>query len=131
MTNFLTLNRGGDMTVEERQLRAWVRSVFRHAALRWLDRQRRQEAVFLSDSVSEEDSAWKFDHIGDQGYHDLEAMESNLWFLDCQQRLAPREAKIFNALYHGWNPTDVAQTLRCNVSTVRRAIYRIRNQCPR
>ncbi len=111
------------MTVEERQLRAWVRSVFRHAALRWLDRQRRQE--------TQEDGIWLSVDSITRGDYDFEKIDATLWWLDCPSRLAPRELAILHGLYQGRTPTEVAQTLRCNVSTVRRAIYRIRNQCPR
>jgi hypothetical protein len=70
------------VTVEERQLRAWVRSVFRHAALRWLDRQRKHEA--------EEDAIWlSTDSIRRDGYVG-DTSDATLWWLDCPPRLAPR-----------------------------------------
>lgn len=52
------------MTREERQLRAWVRMVFCHAAIRWLDKQRRHEAVVVPMGTQEEVIAWKRDCIG-------------------------------------------------------------------
>ena len=117
------------MTVEERQLRAWVRTLFRRAALRWLDRQHRQE--IMSVSTEEEGFTWQIDSVVGLDSDLEDTVETELWLLDCRSRLTPHEAKILDALYRGWKPADVAHMLQCNVSTVRRVIYRIRNQCPR
>ena len=75
------------MTVEERQLRAWVRSVFRHAASRWIQRQGPPHPPTLVPIDNEEEMSWT--GINQEG-HAPDA-DARLWMIHCLPQLTARE----------------------------------------
>lgn len=110
------------MTVEERQLRAWIRHVLRHAAIRWARNQGRQQPLDTISMGLKEGFVWDM--------HCAVGLEDTLWMDDCLPRLRPRDQTILQAIAQGWRPVDIARRVGCDVSTVRRAIGRIRRMCP-
>lgn len=119
------------MTMEERQMRAWIRTVFRHAAIRWLREQAHQRPAQGVPWRGEEDQLWT--ENSRLGYRSQEGLDAHIviWMADCMTRLTPRDQQILHALQHGWTQREIAKALPCDISTVRRAIRRIRIQCPR
>ena len=115
------------MTVEERQLRAWVRRVLRHAAIRWMQRQARQYPPTRVPLENEEERIWPEITPRDN----TPDADARLWMIQCLPRLTGREQQVFHALYQGQTPQTIAHQLQCDVSTVRRILYRIRRRCPR
>ena len=119
------------MTFEEQQIRAWIRTVFHHAAIRWVREQTHQYPAQIRLWGDEEDTLWNGNfHLGDRLQEGLDAHLA-IWMADCIIRLTFRDQKILYALQQGWTQGEIAKTLLCDVSTVRRAIRRIRIQCPR
>ncbi len=113
------------MTVEERQLRAWVRTIFRHAAIRWLDKHRHQLKVMAVGQRAEV-ITWQ-NH--DQAVQS-ESLAVATWLADCLPRLTPQERMVVACLYQGMTFVEIAQRLQCTSRTVRRMRTRIRMQCP-
>ncbi|MDA8204938.1 MAG: helix-turn-helix domain-containing protein [Thermaerobacter sp.] len=113
------------MTVEERQLRAWVRTIFRRAALRWLDREtprpltmgNREEVRTRPDLEGiPDDAAWG---------------AATDWWIECRSRLTDRQRQVIGARAQGMPTGAIAQALHCDPRTVRRILAEIRQQCPR
>ncbi len=117
------------MTVEERQLRAWVRTVFRRAAIRWLDRQRHQ---FQDMAVGDRSEVVAWQHRDQMIGNDTqsESVTKDLWLADCLSRLTPQERIVMDCLYQGLTFVEIAQRLQCSPRTVYRMRMRIRLQCP-
>jgi len=109
-----------DITVEERQLRAWVRQVLRHAAIQWLKAQSSSN-VTMASFGDEEEFTW---------LADTTTLDMHVWLVDCLDHLAPRDQEILRAIVRGEKSPEIAKRLHCDVSTVRRRIYRIQRQCP-
>lgn len=114
------------MTREEQQVRAWIRTVFQHAAMQWFVAQQRQYSSNLVwEPGEEEEILWARDS------HDPDSdSEVSVWLAQCAMQLTPRNQAILRAINQGWTQKDIAQTLQCTERTVRRVIRRIRNQCP-
>ena len=110
------------MTVEERQLRAWVRTVFLHTATRGIRNQQRQYSAV--SVIQEESEPW-----GDCQDISTE-VDNDLWLPKCLLRLQPRDKVILLELGQGKTQVAVAQIAECDQRTVRRAIRRIRTTCP-
>ncbi len=108
------------MTREERQVRAWIRTVLRHAAIGWVREHTPPDGIVWVP-LEEGEDVW-----------DPEDTESaaRLWYLDCLPRLTPRDRWVLQALAQGWRPGELANKAHCHVRTIRRSIYRIRRQCP-
>ncbi len=116
------------MTLEERQLRAWVRTLFRHVALRWVARERQGWGSSLERD--EEAIRWQHDEELPRCIPpDYE--EGLLWLTDCLPRLTPRQHGVVTALYHGMTAVAIARQQHCSPRTIRRIVVRIRQQCPR
>ncbi len=113
------------MTVEERQLRVWVRTVFRRAAIRWLDKQRPQLQVMAVGQRAEV-IAWQNHDLAVQS----EPLAVDTWLADCLPRLTPPERIVVAYLYQGITFVEIAQRLQCTPRTVRRMRARIRVKCP-
>lgn len=113
------------MTVEERQLRAWVRTIFRHAAIRWLDKQRHQLKVM---AVGQRAEVITWEHH-DQAMRS-ESLGLAIWLADCLPRLTLRERMVVDCLYQGMTSVEIAQRIQCSPRTVYRIRSRIRMQCP-
>lgn len=107
------------MTIEERQIRAWINRVFRHAAIRWVRTQAHQSVPSpLSWDDQEVQKLWLSEEL-------------NSW-VGLSMSLSPlpwRDQQVLRALYQGWTQVEIAQALHCSTRTVRRAIQRIRRQC--
>lgn len=115
------------MTMEERQVRAWIRMVLRRAAVRWFVDQHRQHASEVAlEPREKEEVLWEH---ADPHSTDSDIAVS-LWVAHCLRQLTPRDQVILQAIYHGWTQKETAQTLQCTDRTVRRAIRRIRSRCP-
>ena len=113
------------MTREERQLRAWAGQVFRRAAIQWLRTQTHQYPTNVVLVDQEEGESWR-DPV------DVSTdVDTGLWMNECAARLRSRDRRVFYALFHGWSQTEIAHWMACDVSTVRRSMYRIRQVCPR
>jgi RNA polymerase sigma factor (sigma-70 family) len=123
MPHYGVLVRRSRMSNEEKQLRAWLRVTLRRAAIRWLRAQKRYEDTMIPHD-EEGMMTWCTDT-----YEDLEA-EVRVWMVHCLRRLNPRDQQILQAVADGRTPSEIAQMLHCDVSTVRRRIYGIRQDCP-
>jgi RNA polymerase sigma factor (sigma-70 family) len=117
------------MTGEERQLRAWVRTIFRHAAIRWLDRQRHQLNVMAVGQKAEVITWQHHDQVIGNDTQ-AESLAAVTWVVDCLPRLTPQERMVMACLYQGMTLVEIAQRLQCTPRTVRRIRSRIRMQCP-
>ena len=117
------------MTVEERQLRAWVRTIFRRAAIRWLDKQRHQLKVMAAGQRAEV-ITWQHHDQAMGNNTQAESLAAVTWLVDCLPRLTPQERMVVARLYQGMASVEIAQRLQCTPRTVRRMRARIRMQCP-
>jgi len=117
------------MTGEERQLRAWMRTVFRRAALRWLDREIDRQQVIAVGEL-EEVMTWHSDSQDVRKGSQEEHWEMSMWLLDCLPRLTRRQHFVMAALYQGMTSAEIADKLQCTPRTVRRMVARIRIACP-
>lgn len=115
------------MTCEERQLRAWVRTLFRHVALRWIARERRGQRESLEE---EEGVTWQ-DNNSFQISAQSDQEEVILWLTECLPRLTPQQHEVVTAFYHGMTAVAIARQQHCSSRTIRRIVVRIRQQCPR
>lgn len=117
------------MTVEERQLRAWVRTIFRRAAIRWLDRQRHQLQV-MAVGQRVEVITWRLQDQAMENDTQEESLAAATWMADCLPRLTSQERMVVAGLYQGMASIEIARKLQCTPRTVRRMRARIRMQCP-
>ncbi len=116
------------MTVEERQLRAWVRTVFHRAALRWLDHTREGQRAIPVGGV-EEVMIWQ--HHGQTGNEESDdPWAATDWLIDCLPRLTARQQTVLLARARGLSSGEIARTVQCDPSTVRRILARVRRECP-
>ena len=114
------------MTAEERQVRAWIRTVLRHAAMRWfVDQHRQHSPDLVFEPGEEEEILWVRDpHPTDSD------IAASVWLAHCSMQLTLRDQAILRAINQGWTQREIAQALHCTGRTVRRAIRRIRSRCP-
>ena len=116
------------MTLEERQLRARVRTVFRRAALRWLDRDTDRQRVIAVGGF-EEVMTWQYnDRDVRDGSQDVR-LAVVTWLADCWPRLTPQEQRVVVGLTQGLTSAEIARCLHCTPRTIRRIRDRIRHQC--
>lgn len=109
------------LTDEERQARAWIRAVLRHAAIRWQSRQHRQSRgqTIPWDTLKEE--LWTNQQLDNS---------QSEWMRQCLTRITLRDQIILRALTAGWTQRAIAHVLHCHVRTIRRRIQHIRKACP-
>ena len=116
------------MTVEERQLRAWVRTVFHRAAIRWLDRERNHQRAIAVGGLEEVMVCQYDQEIEAEALDDH--VEATQWLSDCLPRLTYRQQAVLLARARGLSSGEIARTVQCDPSTVRRILARVRRECP-
>lgn len=106
---------------QERQIRAWARTIMRRTALRWVQRQQNNNR-----SVSLEDKFGVLNLVTD-----LEDFaEATWWTQHCWNQLNDRQRQVFAKVRDGFSPAEIARQFQCDPSTIRRVVYQIRKQCP-
>ena len=117
------------MTAEERQLRAWVRTVFRHAALRWLAQERRHQGT-IAVGDREEALTWPSTEASVVDAAQEVHLNAVTWLADCWPRLTVAERELADGLSQGMTGIELARSLQCTPRTIRRMRHRIRRRCP-
>lgn len=107
---------------EEQQLRVWIKTVLKNAALEWVRNQRRQRGEYWSwEPWDEEKYECRHEHI---------ASDAFWWYQDCLARLTPRDRWVLQGIHQGWRPIELAHRVPCDPRTIRRSLQRIRRLCP-